>query len=194
MLSMRNLYTIPLLAAVFLFFSGCGTTSQVGMSNALPSVTQLRLNTAEEFETDFAFSGHPEGDKVKISTSTSATVYDLNGVLEGRLTQLLRSKFGSINPSSDNKISVSVDRIETENDTRAFSSGGTHQVSVEVGVEITREGETFTRTISRSAQIDAKQTGELVPKTVVDEAQLEEFIMQFVVGTDSFIDSNFGVD
>jgi hypothetical protein len=164
------------------------------MSNALPSDTQLRLNTAEEYEAGFEFSGHPEGDEVSVETSTASAVYDLNGTLEGRLTQLVRSKFGSTTPSSDNEIKVSVDEIEVENDTKAFSNVGAHQVSVEVGVEIVREGETFTRTIGRSAQIDAEQTGDIIPQTEVDKRQLNEFIMQFVIGVDSFIDSNFGVE
>jgi len=193
---MKNLASYAAFPLVFalLLLSGCGGTSRIGMSNALPSDTQLRLNTAEEYEAGFEFSGHPEGDEVSVETSTASAVYDLNGTLEGRLTQLVRSKFGSTTPSSDNEIKVSVDEIEVENDTKAFSNVGAHQVSVEVGVEIVREGETFTRTIGRSAQIDAEQTGDIIPQTVVDKRQLNEFIMQFVIGVDSFIDSNFGVE
>jgi len=189
----ESLWTLSLLALVFLITSGCGSTDRLLLSENLSSEFQLKVNTAEQYETSFNFNPNPNAEKIIAEdqrTGSAAKVqYSLNGPLEGRLTSLVRSKFGSVSESSDNKITFSVE------DVSARSVDGTHSIEVTALVEIEREGETYTRRIARSTSTPIKPvTGNVQNQVTLDKETLDEFVMQFVVATDSFIDSNYGVD
>jgi hypothetical protein len=109
----------------------------------------------------------------------------------------MRSKFGSVDQSSENKVTVSIDRLETNTDNEILSNEGVHSIEMEVTAEIVRDGETFTRTIERNAEANISQvesSGGLQSDVDVEEGPLDEFLQQFVVGVDSFINSNFGVE
>jgi hypothetical protein len=155
----------------------------------------MRISSVEDFSTNFQFSPNSSAERIKISTGPAAGVYSMNEILEGRVTQLMRSKFGSIDQSSENSVSVSIERFEAQTDNEIMGNEGVHQVDMTVSIEVERDGETFNRTVERSAEIGFSQTDEAMsPSVEIDEADMNEFISQFIVGTDSFIDSNFGVD
>jgi len=190
-------FTLMLFAAAAVAFSGCTSTNRLNLSDSLSSDTQLRVNSAQQFDVGFQFSPHPEGDKIEASTGGATAVYSVNDPLEGRLTQLMRSKFGSVDQSSENKVTVSIDRLETNTDNEILSNEGVHSIEMEVTAEIVRDGETFTRTIERNAEANISQvesSGGLQSDVDVEEGPLDEFLQQFVVGVDSFINSNFGVE
>lgn len=197
---MRNLVRTSLKALlpiviVGVALSGCTSTQRVGVSDSLPSETQMRMNSAEDFSADFQFSAHSNGDQIEIDTGPAVGVYSMNEVLEGRLTQLMRSKFGSVDQSSENSVSVSITELNTKTNMQGLTDEGDHSIDMTMNVEIKRDGETFTRSIERSASIDiTRNTGGMKGSTIsVDKDKMNEFIAQFVVGVDSFIDSNFGV-
>lgn len=198
---MRHKYirssALTLFAVAVVVFSGCTSTNRLNLSDSLSSDTQLRVSSAEQFDVDFQFSPNPEGDRIEASTGGATAVYSLNDPLEGKLTQLMRSKFGSIDQSSENKVTVSVDRVEANTDNEVLSNEGVHSVEMEITAEIVRDGETFTRTIERDVDVDISQetsSGGLQSDVDVEEGPLNEFLQQFVVGVDSFINSNFGVE
>jgi S1-C subfamily serine protease len=176
--------------------SGCGSTDQIFLSDSLSSDIQLRINTAEEFNTDFNFSPHPEGDRIVVESgaSNSKAAYSINEPMKGRLEQLIRTKFGSVNESSENKILVSINRVEANNVVDRPLGSGKHVISMEIGVEIQRDGEIYKREIERESEIEIEVVDKLGRPINLDEDQISEFMNQFVVGVNSFIDSNFGVD
>jgi hypothetical protein len=192
---MRQVTYSVILVGVALLTSACTNTEELRISDNLRSETQMRISSVEDFSTNFQFSSNPSAGQVEISTGPAARVYSMNEILEGRITQLMRSKFGSIDQSSENSVSVSIESFEAQTENEVMGNEGVHQVDMTVNVEVVRDGETFNRTIERSAEIGFSQTEEaMAPSVEIDEANMNEFISQFVVGVDSFIDSNFGVD
>lgn len=104
-----------------LFLFGC-MTFQTTVSDTLPYEAQQRVNTSEKFEVDFNFEGHPNGDMVTANfTGRGNAEYPINSPLEGKLSQLVRLKFGDVNEESDNVIEVLVRDIQTENKTSMSS-------------------------------------------------------------------------
>lgn len=175
--------------------TACTNTEKLSLSDNLRSETQMRISSVEDFSTDFQFSSNPEAEQIEISTGPAAGVYSMNDILKGRMTQLMRSKFGSIDQSSENSVSVSIESFEAQTDNEITSSEGVHEVDMSVNIEVVRDGETFNRTIERDTDISFRQTDDAMsPSVEIDEDDMNEFISQFIVGTDSFIDSNFGVD
>lgn len=172
--------------------AGCGSTDTLVLSNNLSSDFQLELNTAEQYEAGFKFNSNPDAEKVvaKSGSGTGAKVqYSLNGPLEGKLRSLMRAKFGSVSNSSENQVTFTIESVE------ASSKDGVHRVQMTSSVEIEREGETYNRKIARTLTTPIKRvTGEMQPTIKISKEDVEEFMLQFVVATDSFIDSNFGVD
>lgn len=190
--------TYPLLIFVgaALLTSACTNTEELRISDNLRSDTQMRIGSVEDFSTDFQFSSNPEAERIEISTGPAVGVYSMNEILEGRMNQLMRSKFGSVDQSSENSVSVSIENFNAQTENEIMGDEGTHQIDMEVSVEVVRDGETFNRTIERSTEVTFRQTegGVGSASLEIDEDDMNEFISQFVVGTDSFIDSNFGVD
>jgi len=113
----------------------------------------MRINSAEEFSTAFQFSSNPDAEQIEISTGPAAGVCSMNEILKGRTTQLMRSKFGPIDQSSENSVSISIESLQTQTDNEIMGNEGVHQVDMTVNVEVLRGGETFNRTIERSAEI-----------------------------------------
>lgn len=191
----RVTYPLVILIGAALLASACTNTEKLRVSDNLRSETQMRISSVEDFSADFQFSSNPEAERIEISTGPAAGVYSMNEILKGRMTQLMRLKFGSIDQSSENSVSVSIGSFEARTDNEVMGNEGVHQVDMAVNIEVVRDGETFNRTIERSAEIAFSQTDEAMsPSVEIDEADMNEFISQFIVGTDSFIDSNFGVD
>lgn len=173
--------------------SGCGSTDRLLLSENLSSEFQLRANTVEQYEASFNFNSNPDAEKIvakdQRTGSTAKVQYSLNDPLKGKLTSLMRAKFGSVSESADNKVVFSIEEVNTRNE------DGVHEVSATALIEIERDGESYTRRVSRSTSSAIEPvTGNIQNQVTLDEENLNEFIMQFVVATDSFIDSNFGVD
>lgn len=191
----RVTYPLVILIGAALLTSACTNTEELRISDNLRSETQMRISSVEDFSTDFQFSPNPEAEQIEISTGPAAGVYSMNEILKGRTTQLMRSKFGSIDQSSENSVSVSIESFEAQTDNEIMGNEGVHKVDMTVNIEVVRDDETFNRTIERSAEIAFTQTGEAMsPSVEIDDVDMNEFISQFIVGIDSFIDSNFGVD
>ncbi len=101
----------------------------------------------------------------------------------------MRAKFGSVTNSSDNQVTFTIESVE------AISENEMHRVQMTASIEIQREGETYSRQVSRTLTTPIETvTGNMQPTISISEQDVEEFMLQFVVATDSFIDSNFGVD
>lgn len=173
--------------------AGCGSTDTLVLSNSLSSDFQLRLNTAEQYEAGFNFNSNPSAEKVTAESqragSNAKVQYSLNEPLKGKLRSLMRAKFGSVTNSSDNQVTFTIESVE------ASSEDGVHRVQMTSSIEIQREGETYSRQVSRTLTTPIERvTGNMQPTISISEQDVEEFMLQFVVATDSFIDSNFGVD
>lgn len=173
--------------------AGCGSTDTLVLSNSLSSDFQLRLNTAEQYEAGFNFNSNPNAEKVTAESqragSNAEVQYSLNEPLEGKLRSLMRAKFGSVSNSSDNQVTFTIESVE------ANSEDGVHRVQMTSSIEIQREGETYSRQVSRTLTTPIETvTGNMQPTISISKQDVEEFMLQFVVATDSFIDSNFGVD
>jgi len=173
--------------------AGCGSTDTLVLSNSLSSDFQLRLNTAEQYEAGFNFNSNPNAEKVTAKSprvgSSAKVQYSLNEPLEGKLRSLMRAKFGSVTNSSDNQVTFTIESVE------AISENEMHRVQMTASIEIQREGETYSRQVSRTLTTPIETvTGNMQPTISISEQDVEEFMLQFVVATDSFIDSNFGVD
>ncbi len=191
----RVIHPLVILIGAVLLTSACTNTEALRISDNLRSETQMRISSVEDFSTSFQFSPNSAAEQIEISTGPAAGVYSMNEILEGRMTQLMRSKFGSVDQSSENSVSVSIENFEAQTNNEIMGNEGVHQVDMEISIEVIRDEETFNRTIERSAEIGFSQTDETMsPSVEIDEDDMNEFISQFVVGTDSFIDSNFGVD
>ena len=184
-----------ILAAASVLLVGCTATKPMGLSNSLSSETQLQLDAVEEESVNFQFSPNANGERVEISNGAVSKVYSVNSTLEGRIQQLLRAKFQSVSESSDNTVSISIESVNASNDLATLGNTGTHSVEVEMLAEITKGGETATRSIKRDATLNFEQVGEGFEASLeIDERKLEEFMSQFVVGVNSFVDANFDVD
>lgn len=172
--------------------AGCGSTETLVLSNNLSSDFQLRLNTAEQYEAGFNFNSNPNAEVVAESPragSSAKVQYSLNDPLRGKLVSLMRTKFGSVANSSDNQVTFTIESVEVS------SENEVHKVGMVASIKIEREGETYTRNVSRGLATPIKTvTGEMQPTITLSDQDLEEFMLQFVVATDSFIDSNFGVE
>lgn len=171
---------------------GCGSTDTLVLSNNLSSDFQLKLNTAEQYEVGFSFNPNPDAEVVAESQrvgSTAKIEYSLNDPLRGKLVSLMRAKFGSVTNSSDNQVTFTIESVE------ASSESDVHTVQMTSLIEIERGGETYSRRVSRSLTTPIERvSGKMQPTISLSEQDLEEFMLQFAVATDSFIDSNFGVD
>jgi len=173
--------------------AGCGSTETLVLSNSLSSDFQLRLNTAEQYEAGFNFNSTPSAEKVVAKSprmgSSAKVQYSLSRPLEGKLRSLMRAKFGSVTNSSENQVTFTIENVD------ASSEDGVHRVQMTSSIEIQREGETYTREVSRTLTTPVETiTGDIQNRVTLSEQDVEEFMLQFVVATDSFIDSNFGVD
>lgn len=173
--------------------AGCGSTDTLVLSNSLSSDFQLRLNTAEQYEAGFNFNSNPDAEKVVAKSprvgSSAKVQYSLNEPLESKLRGLMRAKFGAVSNSSENQVSFTIENV------RAISEDEVHRVEMTASIEIERQGETYSRKVSRALTTPIKTvTGNMQPTITLSEQDIEEFMLQFVVATDSFIDSNFGVD
>jgi len=173
--------------------AGCGSTDTLVLSNSLSSDFQLRLNTAEQYEAGFNFNSNPDAQKVIAESprmgSNAKVQYSLSEPLEGKLRGLMRAKFGSVTNSSDNQVTFTIESV------KATSEDGVHRVQMTSSIEIQREGETYNRRVSRTLTTPVETVrGDIQNRVTLSEQDIEEFMLQFVVATDSFIDSNFGVD
>jgi len=173
--------------------AGCGSTETVVLSNSLSSDFQLKLNTAEQYEAGFNFNSNPDAERVVAKSprvgSSAKVQYSLSEPLEGKLRNLMRAKFGSVTNSSENQVTFTIENVD------ASSEDGVHRVEMTSLIEIEREGETYTREVSRALTTEVERvSGNMQPTVTINEQDVEEFMLQFVVATDSFIDSNFGVD
>lgn len=173
--------------------AGCGSTNNLVLSNNLSSDFQLRLNTAEQYEAGFKFNPNPNAEKVVVEdterpVNDAKVQYSLNDPLEGKLRSLMRAKFGAVTNSSGNQVTFTIKNVE------ASSEDGVHRLEMTSSIEIEREGETYSRRVSRTLTTPIEREASGIPTITLSEQDLEEFMLQFVVATDSFIDSNFGVD
>jgi len=177
---------LSLTVGILLPLSGC-ITSQTTVSDTLPYEAQQRINTAEEFNVSFNFEGHPDGDIITASfPGRGDAEYPINGPLEGKLRQLVRTKFGSIDETSSSRIEVSVQDIETEDQTSM--SAYKQKLSMEVRAEVNHDGNSESRTFDRSIEmVPSGETGGF------KEEDINGYLMQYVVAVDKFIDSNFDI-
>jgi hypothetical protein len=193
MLKGRNRNLLPtLLAATFLLFSagGCVSTETV-VSNTLPYEAQQRINTSEEFDVDLSFEPHPDAETITASFGGAESSYSINSPFAGKLEQLFRSKFGEISEGSDNKVEVVISDISTKSDT-----GPTiHKLSMTVDVTVTHDGSQNSREFSFGTTIRPEdESTEYTVAYRIPPKPIEDFLMQYIVGIDSFLDSNLGIE
>ncbi|MCS4135405.1 hypothetical protein GGP44_002061 [Salinibacter ruber] len=110
----RVIHPLVILIGAVLLTSACTNTEALRISDNLRSETQMRISSVEDFSTSFQFSPNSAAEQIEISTGPAAGVYSMNEILEGRMTQLMRSKFGSVDQSSDNSVSVSIESFEAQ--------------------------------------------------------------------------------
>lgn len=175
-----------LVVSLPLLLFGC-VTSQTTVSDTLPYEAQQRINTSERFEVEFSFEGHPDGDMITANfTGRGNAEYPINSPLEGKLRQLVRTKFGSVTEESENAVKVSIEDIQTENNTSM--SAYKHNLTLKVKAIVEQGMDSKSRTISRSIEmVPSGETGGF------KEDEINDFLMQYVVAIDAFIDSNYGL-
>jgi hypothetical protein len=194
---MRKQYRLPVLffLGITLVLSGCTSTSRLNLSKNLESDTQLQVEALEQESISFQFEGHPDAKNVEVSNGPVAQTYSMNSVLEERLKQLVRYKFESIDSSAENKVTFTIDRFEASTDNQLTGSGGTHSITAELSVEVQNGEESSTRTIERSTNLNFEQVGDGMSASLeLDKSGMNEYVRQFVLGANAFMDTSFDVD
>lgn len=183
------------LAVLFLFpvallFSGCTSTETV-VSNTLPYEAQQRINTSEEFDVDLEFEPHPDAETITASFGGAESSYPINRPFAGKLEQLFRSKFGEISEDSNNKVMVEIENVSTNSET----GPPRHRLSMSVSVTVESNGEENSRSFDFRTTIRPEDEGtEYTVAYRIPPEPIEEFLMQYIVGIDSFLDSNLGIE
>jgi hypothetical protein len=180
-----------LLSPFFLFLSsGCVSTETV-VSNTLPYEAQQRINTSEEFDVDLDFEPHPDAETITASFAGAESSYSINRPFAGKLEQLFRSKFGEISEESDNKVEVSITDVSTTSET----GPPIHRLSMSVETTVIHEGEKNSRSFDFRTTIRPEdESTEYTVSYRIPPEPIEDFLMQYIVGIDSFLDSNLGIE
>lgn len=186
-----KIFLLPLTVALFLLaLTGCTSTETV-VSDTLPYEAQQRINTSEEFDVDLTFEPHPDAEAVTASFGGAENTYRLNEPFRGKLEQLFRAKFGEISEDSDNKVKVEITDIDTESETGPLR----HRLAMTVNVTTNQNDEQNEREFSFQTTIRPNNVGnEYEVAYRIPPESIEDFLMQYVVGIDSFLDSNFGIE
>jgi len=161
------------------------------VSNTLPYEAQQRINTSEEFDVDLEFEPHPDAETINASFAGAESSYSINKPFAGKIEQLFRAKFGEIKEGSQNKVTVSITDINTSSET----GPPIHQLSMLVNVTVEHGGETNSRNLEFNTRIRPEdESTEYAVSYRIPPEPIEEFLMQYIVGIDSFIDSNLGIE
>ena len=181
---------VLLLFPIALLFSGCTSTETV-VSNTLPYEAQQRINTSEEFDVDLEFEPHPDAETITASFAGAESSYSINGPFAGKLEQLFRSKFGEISEESSNKVIVEISNVNTNSET----GPPRHRLSMSVDVTVEQNGKKNSRSFKFSTTIRPEDEGtQYTVAYRIPPEPIEDFLMQYVVGIDSFLDSNLGIE
>jgi len=175
---------------VFLSLTGCMST-ETTVSNTLPYEAQQRINTSEEFDVDLTFKGHPDAETITASFAGAESSYSINRPFRGKLEQLFRAKFGEISDGSENKVIVEINDIVPQSET----GPPIHRLSMSVDVTVRHEGEENSRSFSFRTTVRPEDEGtEYTIAYRIPPQPIEDFLMQYIVGIDSFLDSTLGVE
>jgi uncharacterized lipoprotein YajG len=189
---MANLFSSSsvTVAVVLIFFSlpGC-TSTETTISDTLPYEAQQRINTSEEFNVDFTFKGHPDAETITASFGGAKSSYSINGPFKGKLEQLFRAKFGEISEDSENKVKVQVSDINPKSET----GPPIHRLSMSVDVTVMHEGKENSRNFSFRTTVRPKDETDMTISYRIPPEPIEDYLMQYVVGIDSFLDSTLGI-
>lgn len=170
--------------------SGCVSTETV-VSNTLPYEAQQRINTSEEFDVDLDFKSHPDAETINASFAGAESSYSINRPFAGKLEQLFRAKFGEISEGSENKVEVEITDVNATSDT----GPPIHRLSMSVGVTVFHDGEENSRSFDFRTTIRPEDEGtEYTVSYRIPPEPIEDFLMQYIVGIDSFLDSNLGIE
>jgi uncharacterized lipoprotein YajG len=181
---------VLLLFPIALLSSGCTSTETV-VSNTLPYEAQQRINTSEEFDVDLEFKSHPDAETITASFAGAESSYSINRPFAGKLEQLFRSKFGEISEESENKVTVEISDVNTNSETGPLR----HRLSMSVDVTVEQDGEENSRIFEFRTTIRPEDEGtQYTVAYRIPPEPIEEFLMQYVVGIDSFLDSNLGIE
>ena len=170
--------------------SGC-TSTNTTISNTLPYEAQQRINTSEEFDVDLTFKGHPDAETVTASFGGAESSYSINGPFKGKIEQLFRAKFGEVSEDSENKVIVEISDINPKSDT----GPPIHRLSMSVDATVMHEGEENSRNFSFRTTVRPVDEGtDYTVAYRIPPQPIEDFLMQYVVGIDSFLDSTLGIE
>lgn len=191
-LSLIQLQT-PMLRTIAFFailiVTGCSTTNKANISNAIPYEVQQNIRTSEVEQVRFEFTPAESGELIEETINGMATMqYEVNDPMRGLFTELMQSKFATI--SDDASDLVKVDIMEVTHSTRRFD----HSLSMRVRVTTVKDGEEKSREFAYSDDMEIGFETEGFTSTAYPPSDdIHDLMMKFVIATDRFIDSSFGL-
>ena len=179
-----------LFVVVIYFFISCGT-SVLYISNTIPADMQQNINTGKSRDVSFSFIGHPDGDMVEVNLGPMwDSAFPLNNPFKGKITELLQSKFSTMNDRSKNKVKVQIINLESHLDEGGIVSSGNYTMAMTVVVEVKRD--------SLERKVFAYEMGVPVLKgegggNAVFQRNLadgvEDLLIKFIIGIDKYFDA-----
>ena len=159
--------------------AGCATTASP-LTDTLPNRVLDSFQHIEDPD-GIALEFIPEVSAEDIKVNVRAMDYSLNEVFKGMTTEMLLTKFDTLNSESSNHLTVAVDYIHLQEERL---HGTINQIDMGVIVKLRRGDDTLQRSYTFT-------TGRNLEGYAIRSGQIQELLLEFVGEIDQFVNRGF---
>jgi hypothetical protein len=178
----KNIIKAQLILFVIFTFEYCSFTQQLTVPSTIPADMQQLIKSTKVDGVNYSFTSNPKAEICEFQFTYGGAIIkrqiNINTALKPLFDELFQTKFSKIDDKSQNKVSVKILDLISNNDEPTI-------INLTMEIEVMHQN-----------KINKKELGYSVSLPYESNQQsnvLHSFLMKFIIGTDKFLDNEFDV-